>query len=393
MYYFLILLFLALAYLILDYRGPREIRLRSASVFGMLCFKASDLIVQEYDHAGNLWATRGMIIYRLPKSGVRFVRIARVNTGLSIYWLFNFSIFRKLTNRPECLEVSVSSTGDICAFAAGYMLYGTTDCMKFRRTLKLPHFGFGTGRGLLSNGLLRVNNKILFLGEYFRNEERSSVQLFISRNSGRSWDIAHRFQPGSIRHIHGLFKDPFKDIIWICTGDEDHESRIGWSNDDFRTINFIGQGSQVCRSCHLAFSEDFIYWGTDTGSVNHSGIYRWSRKQQQIDRLAEVDGALLSGARLAQGTIVMGTDREGFPNEQDDKTRLLVIQTQYKIKRIEGGTWNNKRHGLRFGFAKLRFQRNQGNDTLAISILNQKEIPDASLILVSEEEINRKACG
>ena len=89
----------------------------------------------------------------------------------------------------------------------------------------------------------------------------------------------------------------------------------------------------------------------------------------------------------------MGTDREGFPNEQDDKTRLLVIQTQYKIKPIEGGTWNNKKHGLRFSFAKLRFQRNQGNDTLAISILNQKEIPDASLILVSEDEIIRKACG
>ena len=391
--FILILLFVTSVYLVFDYLGPREIRLKSTTAFGMSCLMARDLMIQEYDDAGNLWATRGMTLYRLPKNGRNFIRMAHVNVGFSFFWLFNFSLFRKLTNKPECMEMTISSAGDICIFAAGHMMFGNTSSKRFRRTMKLPHFGPGKGRGILSNGLLRVNEETLFLGEYFRNVERSNVKLFISRNSGRSWEIAREFQSGSIRHIHALFRDPYKDKIWICTGDEDNESGIGWSSDEFRTVNFIGQGSQVWRTCHLAFSEDSVYWGTDTGSADHSGIYRWSRMQQRIDRLAKVDGAVLSGTRLAQGTIVMGTDREGFLNEKDDKTRLLLIQAQDKIKHIEGGTWNHKKHGLRFGFAKLRFQRNQGYDTLAISILNQKEIHDASLILVSEDEINRKACG
>lgn len=66
---FVICLFIILVsiYLIADYLGPKKIRLISSTAFGIECLRAKDLIVQEFDSKGNLWATRGFIIYRLRK--------------------------------------------------------------------------------------------------------------------------------------------------------------------------------------------------------------------------------------------------------------------------------------------------------------------------------------
>jgi len=387
--YFQIIFLLALIYFIFDYKGPNVIPLKPVIVLGMSCLRAKDLIVQEYDNLGNLWATRGMIIYKLLKGDSKFTRIAHVSPGLSVFWLNNFTIFRRLTQKPECIEIAVSGVGNICAFLAGYMLYGDTNNKKFKKTLKLSHYGIGVGRGILSNGLLKVNDNLLFFGEYFRNEERTQVNVYSSKNFGQTWDIAFEFQPGRIRHIHALQEDPFTGKIWICTGDNDDESMIGWSDDNCKTIDFIGQGSQVWRSCHLVFSKESVYWGTDTGSENLAGIYRWDKQNMKLIKLLKVDGAVFFGTRLAKGTIVMSTDREGFPNEKDDRTRLYVITEDDQITTIDCGTWNHKKQGFRFSFATLRFQRSQGSNSLIINFLNQKDVPDGDLIIISEEELNR----
>jgi len=115
----LIIVVTTIVYLFIDYRGPEKIPLNNDIAFGFPCLRAKDLVVQEYDKDGNLWATRGMKIYQLKKNDNKFIRIAHVPTGFSIYWLRNFSIIRKLTIRPECVEMVPTNTGDLCAISAG----------------------------------------------------------------------------------------------------------------------------------------------------------------------------------------------------------------------------------------------------------------------------------
>ena len=98
---------------------------------------------------------------------------------------------------------------------------------------------------------------------------------------------------------------------------------IGWSDDNYINITPIGYGSQIWRTCQLVFTEEAIYWGTDTGSVDLAGIYRWDKKSMELEQVCKTEGAIFFSVRLNNGTIVMSTDREGFPNEKDDKTRLL----------------------------------------------------------------------
>jgi hypothetical protein len=371
----------------LDYRGPKRILLQPENAFGISCFRSRDLIVQEFDSKGNLWASRGMILYQLKKGDDKFIRIAHVPSGFSFFWLNNFRVFRRLTLKPAIIETIVTGDGKICTLSAGYIWYGEVNGKKFKKTIKLSHYGFGVGRGILSNGLLLINDKLSFFGEYFRNKERTYVRIYKSKDTEQTWDIAYEFKPGTIRHIHALQADPYTGKLWICTGDKDNESMIGWSDDDYKNIVPIGQGSQIWRTCQLVFTKEAVYWGSDTGSIDLAGIYRWDKDMAKLTRLRHIKGGILFGTRLAKGTIVLSTDREGFPNEIDKKTRLFLINKNDKISHIECGTWNYTKRGYRYSFATLRFQRNQGFSSLAVSVLNQKEFPDGDLLLFPEENL------
>jgi len=383
----LIVVIAVLVYLIQDFYGPKRIYLRPATSFNPDCSRVKELIIQGSDNKGNIWASRGMTLYCLKAGNAPFIKIAHVPTGLSYYWLNNFSLFRRFTNKPECLEATITSNGNICALSAGFMWIKTSGGVRFKKTMKLTHYGFGMGRGILSNGLLTTVDGKVFFGEYFRNTERGPVKIFRSYNNGQDWDIALEFAPGIIRHVHALQSDPYTGRLWICTGDKDNESFIGWSDDDFKSIARIGEGNQIWRSCQLVFTEDAVYWGTDTGSIELAGIYRWDRKIKETKQLITSAGAILYGTKLLGGTIVFSTDREGFPNERDMRTRLFVINQNQDIFEFELGTWYIYKKGIRYSFAMTRMPRSQGDSALFISLMNQKEFSPGEMLIFSETKM------
>jgi hypothetical protein len=236
-------------------------------------------------------------------------------------------------------------------------------------------------------GLLSTGDNTVYFGEYFQNPDKKEVKILRSVDHLSAWETAHLYEPGEIRHVHAVMDDPYSDRIWVCTGDLNPESTVGWTADGFKTVNLIGSGSQIWRVCQLVFTEQAVYWGTDTGSDEVAGIYKWDRNSGESNRLIEVDGAVFYGTRLANGTIVMSSDREGMENEKDDKTKIYILTEDDHIITLEGGTWHHHKPGFWFKFAKLRFQRNQGDPFLAISVLNQQEFPDGDLIIIQEEEL------
>lgn len=385
--FLLIVIVLTTTYLFIDYNGPRHINLKEDQAFGIHCLRARDLIVQEFDSSGNLWASRGMIIYKLNKNDDKFIRIAHIPTGFSIFWLRNFTLLRRFTVRPECVEVVQGKNGETCALSAGKMWYKGPGEKKFKKTLELVQYGFGD-QGMRNDGIIRANDSTIFFGEYFGNTDRTDVNIYESRDNGMSWQIAYSFKPGQVRHIHALQKDPYTGKLWVCVGDEDEECMVAWSDDNYKTLVPLGSGSQLWRVCQLVFTEEAVFWGTDTGNEELAGIYRWDKKNKELTKLHQIDGAVFYGTRLANGIIVMSTDREGFINlEKDHNTRLWITYDNNFVSSIVAGTWKHYKPGFKFKFAKLRFQRNQGSHALAISVLNQKEFPDGDLLIISEKDL------
>ena len=373
-------------YLAWDYRGPLEIPLQPDNACGIPCLRAKDLLVQGHDIDGHLWATRGMVAYRLQEGESKFARQYHIPTGLSIFWLRNFSIVRRVTLRPECVELLPMSDGEACAMSAGRMWYRPANGGDFEETLTLPHYGIFTGQGVRNDGLVRLSDSTILFGEYFTNRDRTNVRIYSSKDNGRTWRVSFDFQPGQVRHVHAIQQDPYAEKVWICTGDKDCESMVAWTSDGAKTLNPIGQGTQIWRVCQLVFTKDALFWGTDTGSTAVSGIYRWDRATHKLTKLVDVQGCMFYATRLAGGTIVMSTNREGARNEKDDKTRLWIVTHGKNVTSIVCGTRASTRK-----FAKLRFQRDQGSNYLYMTCLNQKEYDDGDLIVISEEGLRAAA--
>lgn len=381
------LLVIFLIYLVWDYRGPKEINLKTDQAFGLSCLRARDLMVQEYDNHGNLWASRGMLIYRLRNGENSFTKVSRVPTGFSVYWLRNFTLVRRLTIRPECMEVLVTDNGNICALSAGKMWYWSDDDKKFIASLSLRHYGIGD-QGIHNNGILSVNDTILYFGEYFQNPDKNPVRIYKSVNGGQTWNVVYEFEQGQIRHIHALVKDPYTEKIWICTGDYNKESMVAWSDDGLQTIIPIGRGSQIWRVCQLIFSEESVYWATDNGIEEMSGIYRWDRESHEITRIHPIDGLLSQHAtKLANGTMVFSTGMEDPEMDKNYKTRLWILSDNQRISLLECGSWNHHKSGFWFKYALLRLQRDKNGPALAVTCLNQKEFTDGDLIIIGENTL------
>ncbi len=374
------------AYLTWDYHGPRTIPFESDTAWGLTCKRAEDLVVQDIDSEGHLWATRGMWAYRLQSKDNKFVRQQHIPTGFSLHWLRNFSFVRYMTTRDECVDLFPIPGGKLCAMSGGRMWFSRSLGDDFEESMALRHYGAGVGRGIFK-GFTRLKNGTLFIGEYFNNggpisnRDRTNVRVYASKDNGATWHVAHEFPPRQIRHVHSIQQDPYTGKVWICTGDFNEESMIAWTTDDFKTLNEIGKGSQIWRTCQLAFSQDSLFWGTDTSDRDAAGIYAWDKETHKLSKLSYLPGFIFSATELAGGTIVLGMNRQGTrPFEENDKTWLYVISKNNTVTAIPCGTHANRKR-----FADLRFQRSQGTPSLYLTCLNQKEY-NGDLFMFAEKE-------
>ncbi len=117
-------------------------------------------------------------------------------------------------------------------------------------------------RSKMNNPLMfakKKNGNILF-GEYFSNNDYEEVCVF-ERDAGK-WNKVYCFPAGSIYHVHGIIVDENK--IYIMTGDEDKDSAIWYTQDNFEHVEMLAGGSQEFRACVAFPYQDGLLYATDT---------------------------------------------------------------------------------------------------------------------------------
>lgn len=139
-----------------------------------------------------------------------------------------------------------------------------------------------------------VQDNKIFYGEYRSNPERTSIHVFVSRDQGRTWDVAYEFQ--KIRHIHGIFNDPLDNSIWITTGDYHDEAAIWNTKDNFRTVTPILQGNQQSRVIDILFDNEDLLFGTDAPDEQNF-LYRMTR-DGIVQPIEQVSGPIFHAAKI-----------------------------------------------------------------------------------------------
>lgn len=176
--------------------------------------------------------------------------------------------------------------------------------------------GFRSGKiiGPLKNGFV-VDDRTgkVYFGEY-NNKRPYAVRILRGTDDGRKWEVCHEFPPGRIKHVHTIVPDPYRKRIWICAGDNDQESGLFFTEDDFRSVELFCGGDQTWRMVSMICTEDALYWGSDAGQDVESDfsnlILRWDFRSEQRKKMACIKKPAYYSTQLQDGTMAIGATYE-----------------------------------------------------------------------------------
>ena len=252
---------------------------------------------------------------------------------------------------------------------------------------KLSHvFYFERGVGPLRNGLCEDEKGNVYMGEYFLNNSRKyPVKLLKSTDGGRSWEVVCFFR--NIRHIHCVQYDPYEKLIWLGTGDSDRESKILFSEDGGESWRVIGSGNQMFRTMSLQFTEDHVYWGTDT-PARQSYICRFNRRDGRVEKMVPVNGPVYYSASLENDMMFFSTGAEGksekISGAWDNKARIWASTDGVNWQDII--SWEKDHWPYILGFGRILFANGSSGNTLAFTTQCVKKADNVLFIAEVEME-------
>lgn len=172
---------------------------------------------------------------------------------------------------------------------------------------------------------LCVTKSAILFGEYGSNSRRLPVPIWSSPDDGRSWAVANRVE--GIRHVHGIYKDPFREVIWITTGDLDGECRLLEASPlTLKESQSYGDGTQVWRAVSLLFRQDAIYWGMDS-ETQTSYFIRCDRASMTPQFVGQASGPVWYSKRLTDDSFLFQTTVEVGVGVKERES-YLFLQTE-----------------------------------------------------------------
>lgn len=278
-------------------------------------FKGRALYVEK----DKIWVAKGMSFWAIDYAGARVTRKYRVG-GFTQRILSTFRLSRQLL-RVGLHHLLLLPSGDIFVTAKRKSYVLAQD-----GTIKYTFEGY-LGNKPGHQGVCVTPNGSIFFGEYTLNPERDhDTKLYRSIDGGATFDCVLTLKKEEIRHIHFVKYDCYENCIWMGTGDRDEECKLMRSFDDGETWEIIGEGSQNWRAIGVCFTEKYLIWGTDAGSVpDKNRIIRMDRRTHELEILADVEGPCHGCGSFVDGRVFISTGVEGGENEKDRFARLKVV--------------------------------------------------------------------
>lgn len=213
-----------------------------------------------------------------------------------------FRITRRLLRLDMC-NVFVSN-GGLIIIRNGLVYHYNLEKKNLTKTLELKQC-----RNILHQSMCETNEGYLYFGEYGMNPKRDSVNVYRSKNNGKSWEVIYSFSAGKIRHVHGCYFDKYSKRIWTLTGDFEGENIIQCSDLEFDNIEFYGDGSQKYRAVNLFFTEKEVHWIMDS-PLEKSYQFCLNRDTRKVNKLEYFNGPVWYLKELDDGYYLAGSSVE-----------------------------------------------------------------------------------
>ncbi len=291
-----------------------------------------------YRDKNQLIFSRGKTIYQW-KENEPCKKIISLHKNVLDQALCKSPLYQRFS-RTHIQHVVPVDENRLLAFLAGQIYYIDSQNKTILNSCKL--------RGSQPLQIAKFDSTVYY-GEYIRSQEKPPIHLLRANPPYTQWEEIKNFN--NIRHIHGVFRDPYNDTIWITTGDNDHECWImNLSRDDYE-IKFKLGGGQLFRAVTLLFTDEFIYYGTDTPREQNY-ICRFRRGSDKVEKIKHVGGSVFYGTKVSQNLFFSTASEPGKYNRKDvteiwESSDGLNWKLIYELKK---DFWHHKlfRYGLVF---------------------------------------------
>jgi hypothetical protein len=290
-------------------------------------------ILHHIDAAGLLWATRGRTILKgNPKQG--WERVAHFPRAYPRD-LFAFSRPTARAMRADKANLFVNSVGAALGIRAGVAYI-------VRPTAGVESLFPIRGDSVLHGGICEDHEGWTYFGEYFMNPAREEVRIYRLGPTLENWEIAHTFAAGQVRHVHGVYRDPFDaHALWVTCGDAAGECYLFRTRDRFKTLERIGEGTQLWRAVRLFFTREHVCWLTDSQlEQNHS--CRWDRASSHLEIGQSLGAPAWYGSTTTEGLHLAFTTVEPGPAVQRTTAAVYVSKdafTWQEVMQFQKDAW------------------------------------------------------
>ena len=145
----------------------------------------------------------------------------------------------------------------------------------------------------------------IYFGEYKGIMFNQPVNVY-KRISIDNWQVVYTFPKGVINHVHNIVADPYRQCLWILTGDFDEAAAIWKVTDNFRKVERVAYNDQRYRGCVAFALPEGLLYATDAPYAENY-IYLLNPETMKTQELYSIHGSSIYGCQWKDRYVFSST--------------------------------------------------------------------------------------
>lgn len=145
----------------------------------------------------------------------------------------------------------------------------------------------------------------VYFGGYLSNNSKQPVNIY-HRIGVDKWHVVYTFSLGVINHVHRIVADPYRNCLWVFTGDFDESSAIWKITNNFKTVERVVCNDQRYRACVAYALPEGLLYATDAPFVDNY-IYLLNTSDYSIKKIYPIHGSCIYGCKWKDNYVFSST--------------------------------------------------------------------------------------
>ena len=119
-------------------------------------------------------------------------------------------------------------------------------------------------------------------------------------------EVVYTFPQGTINHVHNVVADPYRQCLWIFTGDFDEAAAIWKVTDGFKKVDRVACNDQKYRACVVYALPEGLLYATDAPFADDF-IYLLNPETMEAKELCSIHGSCIYGCKWKDKYVFSST--------------------------------------------------------------------------------------